>query len=56
MQDPAAGQWFAEQARELIELADPPLAPLDCHVSWDAAGAGKAFSAKLSATARPACP
>lgn len=47
MQDPAAGQWFAEQARELIEFADPPLAPLDCHVSWDASGAGKAFSAKL---------
>jgi len=47
MEDPAAGQWFAEQARELIELADPPLAPLDCHVSWDTAGAGKAFSAKL---------
>lgn len=47
MEDPAAGQWFVEQARELIELADPPLAPLGCHVSWDAAGAGKAFSATL---------
>ncbi len=46
-QDPAAGLWFAEQARELIEFANPPLAALDCHVSWDAAGAGKAFSAKL---------
>jgi endoglucanase len=23
--DPEAGKWFAEQARELIELADPPL-------------------------------
>ncbi|WP_218123908.1 glycoside hydrolase family 6 protein [Quadrisphaera sp. DSM 44207] len=23
--DPAAGQWFPEQARELIELADPPV-------------------------------
>ncbi|MEN0128793.1 MAG: glycoside hydrolase family 6 protein [Brevundimonas sp.] len=25
MVDPAAGQWFPEQARELIELATPPL-------------------------------
>jgi endoglucanase len=25
MVDPAAGQWFPEQARELIELAQPPL-------------------------------
>ena len=47
MQDPAAGQWFAVQARELIDLAKPPLAPLDCHVAWDASGAGKSSSAKL---------
>ncbi|MDQ4138474.1 MAG: glycoside hydrolase family 6 protein, partial [Actinomycetota bacterium] len=25
MVDPAAGQWFPEQARELIEFANPPL-------------------------------
>lgn len=25
MVDPAAGQWFVEQARELVELAQPPL-------------------------------
>ncbi|WP_275405042.1 hypothetical protein [Sediminihabitans luteus] len=24
---PPAGTWFPEQARELVELADPPLAP-----------------------------
>ncbi|WP_345800576.1 glycoside hydrolase family 6 protein [Microbacterium sp. AZCO] len=47
IQDPAAGQWFVEQARELIELAQPPIAPLDCHVAWDASGSGKASSAKL---------
>ena len=23
--DPAAGQWFVEQARELVALAQPPL-------------------------------
>ena len=34
VEDPAAGQWFVEQARELIALADPPIAPLDCHVAW----------------------
>jgi endoglucanase len=25
--DPAAGQWFPEQALELARLADPPLIP-----------------------------
>jgi len=30
--DPAAGQWFTQQARELIALAVPPLSPLTCHV------------------------
>ncbi|MBD3940610.1 glycoside hydrolase family 6 protein [Microbacterium sp. NEAU-LLC] len=33
-EDPAAGQWFVQQARELIELANPAIAPLDCHVDW----------------------
>lgn len=47
IEDPAAGQWFAEQARELIELANPPLAPLDCHVAWDASGSGGSSSARL---------
>ncbi|WP_404434740.1 glycoside hydrolase family 6 protein [Microbacterium lacus] len=44
MEDPAAGQWFVEQARELIALSNPHLAPLDCHVDWSAKGAGKAFA------------
>ncbi len=35
---PAAGQWFAAQARELIERADPPLEPLTCEVSWTVHG------------------
>jgi endoglucanase len=47
MEDPAAGQWFVEQARELIALANPPLAPLDCYVDWSANGSGKAFSAQV---------
>ena len=38
IEDPAAGQWFVEQAHELIEFAEPPIDPLDCHVSWDARG------------------
>jgi endoglucanase len=48
MEDPAAGAWFVEQARELIELADPPLAAQECHVVWSAKGAGKAFAATVS--------
>jgi endoglucanase len=32
IEDPAAGQWFVQQARELIANANPPLAPLDCNV------------------------
>lgn len=50
MEDPAAGQWFVEQARELIELSNPNLAPLDCHVAWSAKGAGQAFSATVGVT------
>ena len=48
MEDPAAGVWFTEQARELIELAVPPLAAQDCHVVWSAKGAGKAFAATVT--------
>ena len=47
MEDPAAGQWFVEQARELIEFAAPPVEALGCHVSWDAMNTGNAFLAKL---------
>ena len=32
MVDPAAGQWFTQQARELIALAAPALDPLTCNV------------------------
>ena len=34
MIDPAAGAWFTEQARELIELAVPPVAAQTCEVSY----------------------
>lgn len=47
IEDPAAGQWFAEQARELIALADPPIAPLDCHVKAHVKKTGKGFIAAL---------
>jgi len=47
MKDPAAGEWFAAQARELVALAAPPLAPLDCHVNWNGPRAGETFAAKL---------
>jgi endoglucanase len=36
--DPAAGQWFPEQARELIELADPALPTQTCAVSYTVHG------------------
>ena len=47
IEDPAAGQWFVEQARELIALANPPLAPLDCHVKVTGTKIGKGFVAAL---------
>lgn len=43
MEDPAAGQWFAEQARELIELASPPLPPLACDVTVTTTRTGRGF-------------
>ena len=51
IEDPAAGQWFVEQARELVELAAPPLPAQTCHVVWSAKGAGKAFAATITVTA-----
>jgi endoglucanase len=47
MEDPAAGQWFVEQARELIALANPGIAALDCHVDWRVDGDDGAFSATV---------
>ncbi len=32
IEDPAAGQWFPQQAHELIAFADPALDPLTCNV------------------------
>ena len=54
IEDPAAGQWFTQQARELIALADPELPALDCHVDFTANGAGKAFSAQVRLNGAPA--
>lgn len=47
IEDPAAGVWFPEQARELIALSSPALEPLVCHVDWRANGKGKSGSAQL---------
>ncbi|GAA1974751.1 glycoside hydrolase family 6 protein [Microbacterium pumilum] len=47
IEDPAAGQWFVEQARELVSLSNPTLAPLDCHVKVSGTKVGKAFIAAL---------
>jgi len=38
IEDPAAGAWFPEQARELIALANPPIAAQTCHVSYTVHG------------------
>jgi len=48
IEDPAAGQWFPEQARELVALALPPLAPLSCHVKVIGSKVGKGFVAALT--------
>lgn len=45
--DPPAGQWFAQQARELIALANPPIAPLDCSVKVTGTKVAKGFIAAL---------
>lgn len=51
MEDPAAGQWFVEQARELVELANPAIEPLDCHVAWEVDADAKGFAAKARTSA-----
>ncbi|GAA2976790.1 endoglucanase [Microbacterium terrae] len=50
IEDPAAGQWFVEQARELISLASPPLAALTCEVDvhGTALGKGRGFVAAVT--------
>lgn len=46
-EDPAAGEWFAQQARELVALASPPLAPLTCHVTVTGTKIGSGFAAAV---------
>lgn len=50
IEDPAAGQWFPEQARELIAFADPPLAALTCQVKVNGTKVGKGFAATVVVT------
>jgi endoglucanase len=46
-EDPAAGQWFTQQARELIAFAQPAIAPLNCHVDWSPTADKGGFSAPV---------
>jgi endoglucanase len=39
IEDPAAGQWFVEQAAELLALADPPVVRPTCEVEYTVHGA-----------------
>lgn len=48
IEDPAAGQWFAAQARELISLASPALAPLACDVRVVGTKVGSGFIAAIT--------
>lgn len=48
IEDPAAGQWFPQQTHELIALADPPLAPLACHVDAKFVRTGKGFHVTIA--------
>ncbi|AZC13161.1 glycoside hydrolase family 6 protein [Microbacterium sp. ABRD28] len=44
---PAAGAWFPAQARELVSLAQPTLAPLTCTVTVDVTRSSSGFSASM---------
>ncbi|GAA1854958.1 glycoside hydrolase family 6 protein [Myceligenerans crystallogenes] len=47
-EDPAAGRWFTEQARELIELAAEPLPTPECAVDYRVTGrTATGFTGKL---------
>lgn len=48
MEDPPAGHWFVEQARELIALGNPSLAPLTCDVVVTGTKVGAGFVAALT--------
>ncbi len=50
IEDPAAGAWFVEQARELIAYAEPGIDALACEVVWKTNGKGAAFSAAVRIT------
>ncbi|GAA1995366.1 glycoside hydrolase family 6 protein [Microbacterium ulmi] len=48
IEDPAAGQWFAVQARELVALASPAVAPLACDVRVIGTKLGSGFAAAVT--------
>lgn len=50
IEDPAAGQWFPEQARELVSFASPALEPLSCDVTMSTVEHGRVFTATVSIT------
>lgn len=50
MVDPPAGGWFVEQARELIELAAPPVAEQTCAVQYSQNGKSSTARIKLTNT------
>lgn len=48
IEDPAAGQWFVEQARELLELAAVPIPAQTCHIDWTVHGSWpKGFNTQI---------
>lgn len=48
IEDPAAGQWFVEQARELVALSNPELEKLTCDVKVRGTKVGKGFLAAVT--------
>lgn len=48
MEDPDAGKWFVQQARELISLGNPALAPLTCDVVVAGTKVGSGFVAAVT--------
>ncbi|MBW8764368.1 MAG: glycoside hydrolase family 6 protein [Microbacterium sp.] len=50
IEDPAAGQWFPEQARELVSFASPLIEPLSCDVTISTIQLGRVFMSTVSVT------
>lgn len=54
IENPPAGQWFAAQARELVSLASPAIAPLTCDVRVVGTKLGSGFAAAVTVENRGA--